>query len=157
MYVLDPIHYNLVVESAVEVMQRIQLSNPDAPLPKPGELPTGRIIIPDSSASDGVGSDSAGDRKGRNSQGGAILNLLVGRVVWVGPGKQFEGAFVKPTVKRGELVLFSPRVVSHELRVHGKSYKVLPWSECLAVVREVAYQEWLRSADPVNYPLLEAA
>lgn len=147
MYVLEPIHYYVVVESAVDVMQKIQLG--DADKPPPG----GRIIMPDSVASDGIGSDNYGTRKGNSSAaGGAILNLLVGRVVWAGPGKHWEGAFVAPSVKRGDLVLFSPRVVSHELRLHGKSYKIVPWSECISKVREVPYAEWQAqvSFEPVN-------
>jgi len=131
MYVLDPIHYYVAVEAATDVMQKLQLANADAP------PPTGNIWMPDSSASDGIGSDSAGTRGGK-ARGGAILNLLVGRVWWVGPGKTWEGAFVKPTCKKGDLILFSPRVVSHELLLHGRSFKIVPWSECISMVREVA-------------------
>lgn len=131
MYVLDPIHYYVAVESAADVMQKLQLANADSP------PPTGNIWMPDSSASDGIGSDSAGTRGGR-AKGGAVLNLLVGRVWWVGPGKNWEGAFVKPTCKKGDLILFSPRVVSHELLLHGRSFKIVPWSECISMVREVA-------------------
>lgn len=147
MYVLEPVHYYLVVESAPDVMQRIQLG--DADTPPPG----GRIIIPDSAAVDGFGSDNGGDRKGNpNAKGGAILNLLVGRVVWVGPGKNWEGHFVKPDVSRGDLVLFSPRVVSHELRMHGHSYKIVPWSEVISKVHEVSHEAWAREVDVLGQP-----
>lgn len=140
MYVLDPVHYYVAVESADDVMQKIQLANPDTPLPAtPTSGPTGRIIIPDSYASDGLGSDDSGTRRGNGAaKGGSILNLLVGRVLWVGPGKNWEGAFVVPQCKRGDLLLFSPRVVSHELRLHGRSIKIVPWSEVISKVREVS-------------------
>lgn len=131
MYVLDPVHYYVAVESAADVMQKLQLANADAP------PPTGNIWMPDSSATDGIGSDSAGTRGGK-AKGGAILNLLVGRVWWCGPGKHWEGAFVVPSVKKGDLILFSPRVVSHELLLHGRSFKIVPWSEVISKVREVA-------------------
>jgi len=130
MYVLDPVHYYVVVESADDVMQKIQLADADS---------ASRIIIPDNAASDGFGSDSGGDRRGNSAaKGGAVLNLLVGRVLWAGPGKNWEGAFVVPDCRKGDLVLFSPRVVSHELRLHGRSLKIVPWSEVISKVREVA-------------------
>lgn len=151
MYVLDPIHYYVVVEAAADVMQKIQLG-PDAPkagaIATASGLPAGTIIIPESAATGGFGSDSAGNRPNSKAQGGAILNLLVGRVWWVGPGKTWEGAFVKPTCKQGDLLLFSPRVVSHEFRMLGRSFKVVPWSECISGVRwvEPESQEGLQIA-----------
>lgn len=141
MYVLDPIHYYVVVEAAADVMQEIQLADPRpkaaAVATTPSGLPAGTIIIPGSAASGGIGSDDAGSRGNSKAQGGAILNLLVGRVWWVGPGKHWEGAHVKPTCKRGDLMLFSPRVVSHEWRMLGRSFKVVPWSEMISGVRWV--------------------
>lgn len=133
MYVLDPIHYYVVVEAAADVMQEIQLAHGTRELPADK-----RIWLPESTTTGGLGSDDAGTRKGNDkAKGGAILNLLIGRVWWVGPGKTWEGAFVKPTCKKGDLILFSPRVVSHEFRIHGRSMKIVPWSECISMVREV--------------------
>ena len=143
MYVLDPIHYYVVVEAAQDVMAEIQLADPrprpaaGAVAATPSGLPAGTIILPGMALTGGVGSDNGGDRKNTRAQGGAILNLLVGRVWWVGPGKNWEGAHVKPTCKRGDLMLFSPRVVSHEWNMLGRSFKVVPWSEMISGVRWV--------------------
>jgi hypothetical protein len=142
MYVLDPLHYFVVVEAAADVMQEIQLAHPRpraaTVAATASGLPAGTIIMPGMTATGGVGSDDAGDRRGNSkAQGGAILNLLVGRVWWVGEGKNWEGAFVKPTCKRGDLLLFSPRCVSHEWRMLGRSFKFVPWSECNSGVRWV--------------------
>lgn len=145
MYVLDPVHYYVVVESADDVMQKIQLASPDEPISR-------RLIIPDNAAVDGFGSDSGGDRRGNSAaKGGAVLNLLVGRVLWAGPGKNWEGAFVVPDCKKGDLLLFSPRVVSHELRLGGRSIKIVPWSEVISKVREVPAdsEEWLALHRPL--------
>lgn len=142
MYVLDPFHDYAVVEAMPEVMQRIASSNPDLPLPAPGEKPTGRIILTDTMASDGMPADSGtGTRGGR---GGAVTTLLVGRVLWVGEGKWREAAFIRPKCKKGDLVLFMPRTVSYEFSLHGRSIKIVPWSELVSGVREVSADsdEW---------------
>lgn len=147
MYVIDPLHYMVVVETLPDVMQRIASSNPDLPLPAAGEKPTGRIILTDAMASDGIPADG-----GVRGRGGAILTLLVGRVLWVGPGKQWEGAFVVPEVHRGDMVLFSPRTVSYEFSLHGRSIKIVPYSEISGKVREVAADsdEWLALPPPAQ-------
>jgi hypothetical protein len=133
MYVIDPVHYNVVVEALPEVMQRIQLVDPDKQLPawvpKDGR---GVIALTDQMATDGIPADG-----GARGKGGAVLTLLVGRVLWVGPGKQWEGAFVTPNLSPGEMVLFSPRTVSYEFSLHGRSIKIVPWSEISGKVREV--------------------
>lgn len=164
MYVLDPLHDYAIVHALPGVMQRIASSNPDLPLPAPGEKPTGRIILPDMMASEGMPADSgSGTRGGR---GGAVTTLLVGRVIAVGAGKHREGVFVTPTIKRGDLVLFMPRTVSYEFSVHGKSIKIVPYHELVSGVREVAadsaeWREFLslveRAAnDAVQLPAAEA-
>ena len=133
MFVLEPVHYYVVVESAPEVMQKLQLADADRP------APSGNIIIPESMTTSGIGSDHGTPlRPGSKREGSSILNLLVGRVMWVGPGRHWEGQFVVPDLKPGELVMFSPRVVSHEFRLHGRNVMIVPWSEMLSKVREVA-------------------
>lgn len=156
MYVLDPLHYFVVCESAPDVMQRIALANPDAPLPTAGATSpaqqTGRIILPDSMVTDGMPADG-----GARGRGGAILTLMAGRVLWAGPGKQWEGAFVVPKVSRGDVVLFSPRTVSYEFTLHGRSIKIVPYSEIAAKVREVAVTdaEWTELPRPSSEILAE--
>ncbi len=143
MYVLDPLHDYVIVHALPEVMQRIALREPDAPLPVAGashpSQQTGRIILPDTMAYDGMPAD--GGRKG----GAAVTTLLVGRVLWVGPGKHREGMFITPTLKRGDMVLFMPRTVSYEFSVHGRSIKIVPYHELVSSLREVAATsaEWL--------------
>lgn len=155
MYVIDPFHYYVVVEAMPEVMQRIQLSNPDAPLPawvpRDGK---GLIAITDKMATDGIPADSGTNAR---SNKGAVNTLLVGRVLWVGPGKHYEGAFVVPNCKLGDLVLFSPRTVSYEFNLHGRSIKVVPYSEMVGRVRAVPSdsEEWT-SLPPIG-KLLAAA
>lgn len=140
MFVLDPFHDYAIVEAMPDVMQRIALANPDAPLPKPGELPTGRIIMPDVIALGGMGAD-AGTKKG----GGAVTSLLAGRVIWVGEGRVREGVMERPKCKPGDLVLFLPRTVSYEFLLHGRNIKIVPWHEIPSGVREVSAdsREWL--------------
>lgn len=158
MFVIDPIHYNVVIETLPDVMQRIQLSNPDLPLPPRGATSpsqqTGRIILTETMASDGIPADG-----GARGKGGAILTLLVGRVLWVGPGKQWEGAFVVPSLAPGEMVLFSPRTVSYEFSLHGRSIKIVPYSEISGKVREVAADspEWLALPPPAGKAAQQSA
>lgn len=150
MYVLDPLHDYAIVHALPEVMQRIAVSNPDAPLPTirdtgkiaTGAGQTGRIIIPDTAAMDGIGADSGTGKTG--GRGGAVTTLLVGRVLRVGPGKHREGMFIPPTIKRGDLVLFMPRTVSYEFSLHGRSIKIVPYHELVSGVREVGAdsEEW---------------
>jgi hypothetical protein len=142
-YVLDPLHDYAVVHALPDVMQRIASSNPDLPLPTPGGKPTGRIILTDVMASEGMPADSGtGTRGGR---GGAVTTLLVGRVIWVGKGKHRDGQFVAPSIERGDLVLFMPRTVSYEFSLHGRSIKIVPYHELVSAVREVEADshEWL--------------
>lgn len=151
MFVLDPLHDYAIVHALPDVMQRIASSTPDLPLPTVRETgrvatgagQTGRIIIPDITAADGIGADSGTGTTG--GRGGAVTTLLVGRVIWVGPGKHREGQFITPSIKRGEMVLFMPRTVSYEFRLHGKSIKIVPYHELVSAVREVAAdsREWL--------------
>lgn len=142
MFVLDPLHDYAIVHALPDVMQRIAVSNPDAPMPslrsigkvETGAGQTGRIIIPDSYASDGVGADSGTSAK----RGEAVTTLLAGRVIAVGPGRHREGMFIAPTIKPRDIVLFMPRTVSHSFSVHGRSIKIVPYHELLATMREVA-------------------
>jgi hypothetical protein len=153
-FVLDPLHDYVVVESAPDVMQRIQFANADLPLPSQratgkvatGAGTTGRLILPDNIASDGVGADGGTGSKGR---GGAVTTLLAGRVLWVGAGKHRDGAFVVPKLKARDLVLFMPRTVSYEFRLHGRDVKILPYAEIVSSVREVPVdsREWLDFLD----------
>lgn len=150
MYVLDPLHDYAVVLALPNVMQRIQLRDPDAPLPTvtstgkvaTGAGQTGRIIMPDTVAFDGAPADSGTGKTG--GRGGAVTTLLVGMVLTVGPGKHREGMFIAPTVKPGDMVLFMPRTVSYEFRLHGHSIKIVPYHELVSAVREVAADgaEW---------------
>lgn len=142
MFVIDPLHYYVVVEALPDVMHRIQLVDPDAPSPA-GAAKDGRglIVLTDQMAQDGIPAD--GGTNARTNRG-AVLTLLVGKVLWVGPGKQVEGAFVKPTLERGQMCIFSPRTVSYEFNLHGRSIKIVPYSEITGRVREVAAdtEEW---------------
>lgn len=149
MYVLDPLHDYAIVHALPDVMQRIAVSNPDAPLPtlretgkiETGRGQTGRLIIPDSYATDGVGADSGTSAK----RGEAVTTLLAGRVLAVGPGKHREGMFIAPTIKPRDVVLFMPRTVSYSFSVHGRSIKIVPYHELVATMREVAVTspEWV--------------
>lgn len=148
MFILDPLHDYVIVESAPDVMQRIALSNPDAPLPTlrdtgkvaTGAGQTGRIILPGTVGSEGMDADGGAGGKGR-----AVTTLLAGRVLWVGAGKHRDGAFITPTLKRLDLVLFMPRTVSYTFLLHGRDVKILPYSEIVASMHEVAAdsREWL--------------
>jgi hypothetical protein len=141
MYLPIPLHDYAIVMPLPDVMQRIASSNPDTPLPKPGEAPTGRIILPDSMASDGLAADSGTSAK----RGEAVTRLLVGRVLYVGPGKHREGLFIPPTIKARDLVLFMPRTVSYEFAIHGRNIKIVPYHELVGTMLEVAATspEWL--------------
>lgn len=141
MYVLDPLHDYAIVHALPDVMQRIASSNPDLRLPRAGEAPTGRILLPDSMLSDGIPADS-----GTSAQrGAAVTTLLAGRVLAVGPGRHREGLFIAPTIGPGDMVLFMPRTVSYSFSVHGKSIKIVPYHELVATLREVeaTSPEWL--------------
>lgn len=152
MYVLDPFHDYAVVYALPEVMQRIASSTPDLPMPtvrdtgkvEKGAGQTGRIILTDAMAADGISADSGTGTTG--GRGGAVTTLLVGRVLWVGKGKHREGVFVEPTIKRGDMVLFMPRTVSYEFRLHGRSVKIVPYHELVSGVREVPANDpaWLK-------------
>lgn len=143
MFVLDPLHDYAIVHALPDVMQRIASSTPDLPLPVPGGKPTGRILLTDMMASDGIAADSGTGKTG--GRGGAVTTLLVGRVLSVGPGKHREGQFITPSIKPGDMVLFMPRTVSYEFSLHGKSIKIVPYHELVSAVREVASdsREWL--------------
>lgn len=155
MYVLRPFHYYLALLDEPDITERLQLANPDG-VGRPDLPGGGRIILPEMTKSGGFGSDPTdGSPKARNNRG-SVLTLQVGRVVWCGPGKQFEGGFVKPEVKRGDLVLFSPRVVSHDFRLHGRKVSIVPWSEVLSGVVDVPAQQFERELNVLEYPDLEA-
>lgn len=148
MFVLDPLHDYVVVESAPDVMQRIALSDPDAPNAR-------RIIMPSSIALGGIGADGGTGGKGR---GGAVTTLLAGRVLWVGAGKHRDGAFVVPKLKARDLVLFMPRTVSYEFLLHGRDVKILPYAEIVASMHEVAADslEWREFLDAAKLALAAA-
>ena len=133
MFVLDPLHDYVIVESAPDVMQRIALTDPDAPAAR-------RIIMPSMIALGGIGADG-----GPGGKGGSVTALLAGRVLWVGAGKHRDGAFVVPTLKARDLVLFMPRTVSYHFMLHGRDVKILPYAEIVASMHEVAAdsREWL--------------
>lgn len=139
MFVLDPLHDYVVVESAPDVMQRIALSDPDAPAAR-------RIVMPTMIALGGIGADAGTGRKGNQS---AVTTLLAGRVLWVGAGKHRDGAFVVPKLKARDVVLFMPRTVSYEFLLHGRDVKILPYAEIVSSVREVPVdsREWLDFLD----------
>jgi len=145
--VLDPLHDYAVVHALPDVMQRIASSNPDLPMPAAGanhpSQQTGRIILPDTTAFDGMSADGGTGTTG--GRGGAVTTLLVGRVLWVGAGKHREGMFIEPTIRRGDMVLFMPRTVSYEFRLHGRTIKIVPYHELVSSVREVPADDpaWL--------------
>lgn len=158
MYVLDPLHNIVALMVEPDITERLQLAHADQPLAsttgatdgvaRGGGRP-GRIILPDTSKVDGFGSD---DGTGARGNRGAVLTLQVGRVLWTGPGKQVEGAYVPMSVKRGDLVLYSPRVVTHSFRLHGRAVAIVPVSECLSRVVEVDAAVFARELDAVSYP-----
>lgn len=157
MYVLDPLHNIVALMVEPDITERLQLADADLPLAlanssdgiaRGGGLP-GRILLPGSTAVDGFGSDNG---TGSRTNKGAVLTLQVGRVLWAGPGKQVEGAYVPVDVKRGELVLYSPRVVTHSFRLHGRAVAIVPVSECLSRVREVDAAEFARELDASGNP-----
>lgn len=149
MYVLDPLHDYAIVHALPDVMQRIASSDPDLALPTvrdtgkvaTGAGQTGRIILTDAMAADGLAADSGTSAK----RGEAVTTLLAGRVLAVGPGKHREGLFISPTIKPRDVVLFMPRTVSYSFSVHGRSIKIVPYHELVATMREVAATspEWL--------------
>lgn len=152
MYVLRPFHYYLALLDEPDITEKLQLANPDG-VGRPDLPGGGRIILPEMTKSGGFGSDPTGPTA-RNNRG-SVLTLQVGRVLWHGPGKHYEGGFVKPEVKRGDLVLFSPRVVSHDFRLHGRKVSLVPWSEVLSGVVEVDSATFEREVDPRMFPRLE--
>lgn len=135
MYVLDPFHDYVIVEALPEVMQRIALRDPDAPIER-------RIIMPDAIALGGMGADAGTNAR---SNKGAVTSLLAGRVLWVGEGRVRDGLMQKPTCKPGDTVVFMPRTVSYEFLLHGRQVKLVPWHEIPSAAREVAAdsREWL--------------
>lgn len=158
MYVLDPLHNIVALLVEPEITERLQLADADRPVATAGAIvdgvarsggTPGRLILPDSSKLDGFGSD---DGTGARGNKGAVLTLQVGRVIWTGPGKQVEGAYVPMSVKRGDLVLYSPRVVTHSFRLHGRAVAIVPVSECLSRVVQVDAAVFARELDAATFP-----
>lgn len=145
MFILDPLHDYAIVHALPDVMQRIAATHPDQPLPdwvpRDGK---GVIALTDKMASEGMPADGGTAMRGGKGDRTAVTTLLVGRVIWVGPGKHREGMFIPPTIVPGQLVLFMPRTVSYEFSLHGRNIKIVPYHEMVSTVREVSRDsfEW---------------
>lgn len=155
MYVLRPFHYYLALLDEPNITEQLQLANPEGFADRKDLPGNGRLVLPESIKTGGFGSDPSSTPSARGNKG-AVLTLQVGRVLWHGPGKYVEGALVKPGVKRGDLVLFSPRVVSHDFRLHGRKVSLVPWSEVLTGVVSVDAATFEREVDARMFPDLEA-
>ena len=56
-----------------------------------------------------------------------------GKVLAVGPGKYDDGKLVKPTVKKGDVVLFT-KYGPNEIKVGGKEYLIAREDDILAIM-----------------------
>ena len=56
-----------------------------------------------------------------------------GKVLAVGPGKYDDGKLVKPTVKKGDVVLFT-KYGPNEIKVGGKEYLIAKEDDILAIM-----------------------